>query len=68
MTVTRTYFGDGVYGAFDGHSVVLTTGSHEKHGAQDEIYLEADVLRAINDWVANGYADHNTGKRWAETG
>ena len=44
-----TYFGDGVYGVFDGYGLELRANDHEN--PTDTIYLEPEVLTAINDFM-----------------
>jgi len=45
------YIGDGVYADFDEyHRIVLTTGSHNLDEAENRIYLEPEVYRAMVEW------------------
>lgn len=43
------YLGEGIYAMFDGFGIMLMTNSHER--LVDTIYLEPQVLRALNQWV-----------------
>lgn len=45
----KTYVGDGVYAEFDGFGIVLTT--EDGVSVSNMIYLEPDVLRAINRYA-----------------
>ena len=42
------YLGDAVYAEFDGRGVILRTGHHEEDQCTNRIYLESDVLNALN--------------------
>lgn len=44
MTHAR-YLGDGVYAKFDGHGIVLTTGSHLDRDADNRIVMEPEVAQ-----------------------
>ena len=44
-----TYFGDGVYGVFDGYGLELRANDHQD--PTDIIYLEPAVLKAINNFM-----------------
>ena len=47
------YFGDGVYGAFDGYGLELRANDYEN--PTDRIYLESEVLMAINNFMDKEY-------------
>lgn len=42
------YLGDGVYAAFDGYHVVLTTGADVSRNPDNTVYLDAQVLAAFD--------------------
>jgi hypothetical protein len=44
------YLGDGVYAIYDGFGIWLHANSHDK--PTDKIYLEPNVLQAINGFYA----------------
>lgn len=45
------YLGDGVYAQLDQWGrIVLTTGSHHQHEADNIIVLEPEVLREFDRW------------------
>lgn len=44
------YIGDGVYAEFDGFGIWLRTGDHRVEACENEIYLEPDVLQALNNF------------------
>lgn len=48
------YLGDGAYVQFDEdhYSVILTTGTHELHKAENTVYLDPRVLRSLAEWLA----------------
>lgn len=45
------YIGDGVYAQFDGHRLVLTTGSHLKGECDNLIALEPRVIESLERYV-----------------
>lgn len=42
------YLGDGVYASWNGEQIILTTGHHDPANADNVIFLEPDVLRALD--------------------
>lgn len=42
----ETYIGDGVYAAFDGYQIKLTT---QREFGKDEIYLDPNVFRSLKE-------------------
>lgn len=62
---TRMYFGDGVYGEFDGHHIILMANGVGSE-ATDRVYLEPGIFPALKEWVHGGYPDYNTGKKFNE--
>lgn len=46
MSANKDYLGDSVYADFDGRGIVLTTDNGT--GASNTIYMEPEVLRALN--------------------
>ena len=57
---TQMYFGDGVYGEFDGHHIILSANGTGRE-ATDRAYLEPGIFPLIKEWVHGGYPDYNTG-------
>jgi hypothetical protein len=49
----KRYLGDGVYAAFDGYHVVLTT--ENGISVQNEIALEPSVLQALNAYADRAF-------------
>jgi hypothetical protein len=47
-TSEHTYLGDGVYAEFDGYGFWLRTGDHRDDRCDDKIYLEPEILLALN--------------------
>lgn len=62
---TQAYFGDGVYGEFDGYHITLTANGIG-HEATDRIYLEPGIAERIAEWAKGGHRDHNTGRTFEE--
>jgi len=62
---TEMYFGDGVYGKFDGHQIVLSA-NDRANVASIIIYLEPGMLDLMRDWRDAGYVDYNSGKPYGE--
>ena len=58
---TQMYFGDGVYGTFDGFQIELTANGVDSE-ATDSICLEPGMLDMLKDWRDGKYPDYNTGK------
>lgn len=50
-TKEPTYLGDGVYAQFIFDQLLLTTGSHLREQADNKIYLEPDVAKALVDYL-----------------
>lgn len=46
--LTRTYLGDGVYAAYDGEHIVLTT---ERDGREETIYLEPRLVTELFHYI-----------------
>ena len=46
----KDYLGDSVYAEFDGYGITLTTDNG--HGPSNTIYLEPDILEALNRFKA----------------
>lgn len=46
--MNETYIGDGVYAKYDGYRVELYT---QRESDRHWIYLEPEVLKALNTWV-----------------
>jgi hypothetical protein len=49
-TETKTYLGDSVYAEFDGYMIVLTTNNGFADDPRNQIAMEPDVLRALDDF------------------
>ena len=45
-----SYLGDGVYAYYDGFGTWLRANHHTKFECTDEIYLEPEVLEALNNF------------------
>jgi len=58
---TKAYLGDGVYAKFDGFGVILTT--ENGIAATNTIYLEPQVLDALQNYVAKLISRHNAGSK-----
>ena len=52
----HSYLGDGVYASFDGYGIWLRANDHREDRCTDKIYLEPEVLIALNrfDKAARG--------------
>jgi len=53
------YLGDGVYAAWDGYVVELRTNSHTD--STNIIFLEPEVLAALNRFYENAKEEQNNG-------
>ena len=50
------HLGDGAYATFDGYAIVLTSNHHDQELADDIIYLEPSVIRALVNFAeAHGF-------------
>ena len=58
---TQAYFGDGVYGEFDGWHITLTANGIGTE-ATDRIYLEPGLVEKIAKWAKEGHRDYNSGQ------
>jgi hypothetical protein len=58
------YFGDGIYGEFDGYHVTLTANGIGAE-ATDRIYLEPGIAERIVEWIKARHPDYNTGRPFA---
>ena len=61
----RFYFGDGVYGTYDGYALTLTANGVD-HEATDIISLEPGIAQRIADWEKEGFCDYNSGATYRE--
>lgn len=52
-----TYLGDGVYAIFDGSGIWLRTGDHREKLADNKIYLEPEVLQALESFKKLAYKE-----------
>ena len=50
MNQFKDYLGDSVYAEFDGYGITLTTDNG--HGPSNTIYLEPNILEALNRFKA----------------
>lgn len=48
MSGLKSYLGDSVYADFDGFGITLTT--ENGHGPSNEIYIEPQILKALNEY------------------
>jgi hypothetical protein len=67
----KVYLGDSVYVSFDGWGFILTTENGLPIDPSNRIYLEPEVLRALNEYVERLYQSirevkHATGKTEGE--
>jgi hypothetical protein len=53
MIKNTTYLGDAVYAEFDGYGISLRTQHHRPELCTNEIYLEPEVLQALNNFLAS---------------
>jgi hypothetical protein len=51
MTTDREYLGDGVYAAYDGYHIILTTGRGDNRHI-DTIFIDPYVLDALTKFAA----------------
>ena len=62
---TQAYFGDGVYGEFNGFVIILTANGLGTD-ATSTIYVEPHMVNEIANWIRHGYPDHSTGRPFTE--
>lgn len=65
LRTTRAYFGDGVYGEYDGYHIVLTANGVGTE-ATDRIFLEPGMADRIAEWTHRSHIDYNTGLKFGE--
>ena len=52
LMIEPVHIGDGAYITFDGYGFVLTANHHDPNKATDRIYMEPDVIKALEDYLA----------------
>lgn len=52
------YLGDAVYAEYDGYHIILRTEDHRDFHCNNKIFLDSDVLHALNRFVERMRADN----------